>query len=144
MKSKVLFSAVIIFFALLTLSPRFLNRYWELEVIGGHYPRENIVRSYTEECQSDRGVSFTKKFVYLIETESCIPKELLSPEAFGNSSACQCDVIVLGYIKQCTEDHQSYITHLFKPKSTWATGREALYKTSLQQGKKILVLHIYG
>ena len=71
-----------------------------------------------------------KKFLYLLETENCMPKVLTEEEALGNSDHCMCDVIVLSFKKKCTETSPKHIEFIFDPKTTWATGRNVLYEAS--------------
>ena len=88
-------------------------------------------------CPSDDKISFTKNFLYLMQTESCIPKNLLSPSVLGDPLACNCDVLVLGFKRRCTEKYSSHIKHIFQY-STWTTGREFLYNDSIKSGKKYM------
>ena len=87
------------------------------------------------QCPSDKTRKYTKNFVYLIQTESCIPKDLLSPSALGDPSACDCDVVVLGFEEPCKRNHTSHIKHIFDDTSTWTTGREGLYNDTVKAGK---------
>ena len=48
-------------------------------------------------------VHVSSRLVYLVQTESCIPKYLASPEVIGNSSNCKCDVLVLNYKERCND-----------------------------------------
>ena len=48
-------------------------------------------------CLSDDSISFTKSFLYLMQTESCIPKNLLSPSVLGDPLACNLDILVLRF-----------------------------------------------
>ena len=41
------------------------------------------------------------RFLYLLQTESCIPKHLITAETIGNDSMCQCDILVLGFKSVC-------------------------------------------
>ena len=43
-------------------------------------------------------------FLYLTQTEQCLPDQLKL--TIGNSSICQCHVVVLSYQKKCDEDSQ--------------------------------------
>ena len=65
------------------------------------------------------------RFLYLTQTEQCLPDQLKL--AIGNPSTCQCDVVVLSYKKKCKEDsHHKYI---YVPTTTWTTGRNLLFYT---------------
>lgn len=88
-------------------------------------------------CPSDDSISFTRNFLYLMQTESCIPKALLSPNVLGDPSVCNCDVLVLGFKSQCTRKYSSHIKHIFQH-STWSTGRKYLYNNSISSRKKYM------
>ena len=105
-----------------------------------HYSRSNIARYKATDCNLDSGVDFHKKFIYMIMTESCVPEELISIDVFGNSSDCQCDLLVLGYKEKCTtaSTYSSHVTHIFQPSTTWTTGRAALYNNTVQRDKKYM------
>ena len=44
-----------------------------------------------------------KPFVYLTETERCLPQYLASSSQIGDPQKCNCDVIVLSYRAKCSE-----------------------------------------
>ena len=106
----------------------------------GHFSRSNLVRHEAVNCESDKEITFTKRYVYLIQTESCIPENLADKDVFGDPLACNCDVIVLGFKEKCkdTSRYGSHIKHIFNSTTTWTTGRELLYNTSLLSGKKYM------
>ena len=97
-----------------------------------------FVSSQLTVCPDDIIHNFTKKFVYLIETESCIPKDLLSPNVMGDPAVCNCDVVVLGYKEECKGKYSPHIKHILLQNSTWTTGRECLYKYTVDSGKKYM------
>lgn len=66
-----------------------------------------------------------KPFIYLTQTEQCLPSNLSA--AIGDNDTCNCDVIVLSFKAKCTEATPSHVTYLFEPRSTWGSGRNALY-----------------
>ena len=68
-----------------------------------------------------------KPFIYLTQTESCLPSNLASAAEIGNSSTCRCGVIVLSYREECKERTPSHINYMFQPQSTFASGRNLLY-----------------
>ena len=68
-----------------------------------------------------------KPFIYLTQTEYCLPSNLASATEIGNSSTCRCDVIVLSYREECKERTPSHINYMFQPQSTFASGRNLLY-----------------
>ena len=76
-----------------------------------------------------------KLFLYLLETESCLPRYITPQNALGNEVACRCDVIVLSYKRKChsplPQKHMRYIEFNENfTKLTWAEGRNLLYETS--------------
>lgn len=77
-------------------------------------------------------------FLYLIQTESCLPEHLASPGVFGDGQACRCHVLVLGYQRQCTNSSLPHTEHIFKPSTTWATGRNILVNTAMKRTTKYL------
>ena len=68
-----------------------------------------------------------KPFIYLLQTESCLPLNLASAAEIGNTSTCRCDVIVLSYREECKEHTPSHINYMFQPQSTIPSGRNLLY-----------------
>lgn len=72
-----------------------------------------------------------KEFIYLVQTESCLPAYLAGPELLGNASACRCDVIVLSFKTECEETiNMSHVQYIYAPNTTWASGRNLLYRHS--------------
>ncbi|KAL9950943.1 hypothetical protein ACROYT_G043518 [Oculina patagonica] len=69
----------------------------------------------------------TKPFIYLTQTEQCLPAKLSSSRGIGDSDTCNCDVIVLSYKKECQEKKPSHISYIFVTESTWTSGRNILY-----------------
>ena len=69
--------------------------------------------------------TFRKPFIYLTQTEKCIPLRLL--ESIGINDTCNCDVIALSYQAECTELSSVNVAYLFERSSTWSSGRNALY-----------------
>ena len=77
---------------------------------------------------------FIKPFIYLTETEECLPLNLASPSQIGNASTCNCDVIVLSFRTECKEKARApHISYLFDPKSTWVSGRNVLFFAALDR-----------
>ena len=81
-----------------------------------------------------------KKFVYLTQTESCLPKYLQAPQQLGNSSSCQCDVLVLSYRQKCNDSSLQlpHVEYIFDPDTSWTTGRNLLYRIAKKRGQKYL------
>ena len=84
----------------------------------------------------------SKKFVYLLQTEECIPDPLRDLHALGNPEECLCDVIVLSFKKKCTVTPPKHIEYLYDPSSTWTTGRNMLYEASKKKKRNYLYYFI--
>ncbi|XP_068759689.1 uncharacterized protein [Montipora capricornis] len=82
----------------------------------------NIPNKNTENVSAR---TFRKPFIYLTQTEKCIPLRLL--ESIGINDTCNCDVLVLSYQAECTELSSVNVAYLFERSSTWSSGRNALY-----------------
>ncbi|KAJ7381414.1 hypothetical protein OS493_001549 [Desmophyllum pertusum] len=102
--------------------------------------REESRTAYTFNGNEEMSVDFTasrmtgalptlKPFLYLTQTEECLPSNLAS--SIGYNETCNCDVIVLSYQTECTERRPSHVTYMFDPRSTWGSGRNMLYFTAL-------------
>ena len=82
----------------------------------------NIPNKSTENVSAR---TFIKPFIYLTQTEKCIPLRLL--ESIGINDTCNCDVIALSYQAECTELSSVNVAYLFERSSTWSSGRNVLY-----------------
>ncbi len=80
----------------------------------------------------------TLRFLYLVQTESCLPDHLKAVEAFGNALACQCDVLVLGYKQVCRDTALHNVEYLFNSSTTWTTGRNLLHEAAMRRSQKYL------
>ena len=80
------------------------------------------------------------RFIYLTQTESCIPTYLKSPEVIGDSEACQCDVIILSYKTKCTDTSLPHVQYIFNSSKsiTWTTGRNLLYEAAKERKEKYI------
>ena len=81
-----------------------------------------------------------RPFIYLTQTEKCLPLSLLG--LIGDREICNCDVIVLSYQAGCAEVVLSHVTYLFDAQSTWSTVRNALYVTAMKKKNKVPLLYI--
>ena len=79
-----------------------------------------------------------RTFLYLLQTEDCLPEHLKDPEAIGNDTACQCDVLVLSYRSKCYNATSPHIEYIFNSSTTWATGRNLLYEAALERNMNYL------
>ena len=81
-----------------------------------------------------RGSVITRKpFIYLTETEQCLPRNLSSSSQIGDPETCNCDVIVLSFLAKCQDSNQSHITYLFDPNTLFASGRNVLFFAALDR-----------
>ncbi len=80
------------------------------------------------------------RFIYLTQTENCIPTYLKSPEVIGDSEACQCDVIILSYKTKCNDTSLPHVQYIFNSSNsiTWAVGRNLLYETAKEREEKYI------
>ena len=74
-----------------------------------------------------------KPFIYLTETEQCLPRNLASSSQIGDPETCNCDVIVLSFRAKCQENKQSHITYFFDPNTLFASGRNVLFFAALDR-----------
>jgi len=74
-----------------------------------------------------------KPFVYLTETEQCLPPYLASSSHIGDPQTCNCDVIVLSYRAKCQENNQSHVSYLFDPDTLFASGRNVLFFAAMDR-----------
>ena len=75
----------------------------------------------------------SKPFIYLTQTEQCLPQHLVSSTRIGESKTCNCDVIVLSYKEECQGEKPSHISYVFAKESTWTTGRNLLYFVAIER-----------
>ena len=74
-----------------------------------------------------------KPFIYLTETEQCLPHNLASSSQIGDPETCNCDVIVLSFRAKCQENNLAHITYLFDPSTLFASGRNVLFFAALDR-----------
>ena len=75
----------------------------------------------------------SKPFIYLVQTEQCLPQQWASSARIGDSKTCNCDVIVLSYKEECQDEKPAHISYVFAKESTWATGRNLLYFVAIER-----------
>ena len=76
------------------------------------------------------------RFLYLLQTESCLPSNLKSNETIGDPRICNCDVLVLSYRKTCRERPLDHVQYIFESKTTWETGRNLLFEVAMMRKEK--------
>ena len=80
---------------------------------------------------STKSAAVLRPFIYLTQTEQCLPLNLV--DSIGDNYACNCDVIVLSYKAECKELTPSHVTYVYEPQSTWGSGRSTLYVCALNR-----------
>ena len=80
------------------------------------------------------------RFLYLVQTENCLPDNLASPEVIGDSSSCECDVLVLNYQERCSNISLPHVEYVFNSSTTWTTGRNLLYELAMKRDE---IYHYY-
>ena len=79
------------------------------------------------------------RFLYLLQTESCLPDGLKSAGAFGNATACHCDVLVLSYKQICNDTPPAHVEYISASSPTsWNEGRNLLYGVAMRRSGKYL------
>ena len=84
----------------------------------------------------DQQECYNKSFLYMTQTEHCLPYQLRDINALGDSTAC--DVIVLSHKKECRNTSLPHVTYIFNTSTTWTTGRTELYYAAKRINKKYL------
>jgi len=75
----------------------------------------------------------SKPFIYLVQTEQCLPQHLASSTWIGESKTCNCDAIVLSYKEECQDEKPAHISYVLAKESTWTTGRNLLYFVAIER-----------
>ena len=79
------------------------------------------------------------RFLYLLQTESCLPDGLRSIEALGNATACHCDVLVLSYKQTCNDTPPAHVEYISASSPTsWSEGRNLLFGVAMGRSEKYL------
>ena len=104
--------------------------------------RSTMIKKLLQQVESipSRAATETKlsRFLYLVQTEGCLPSKLNSTEVIGHSSTCQCDVLVLNYKHKCDDEPSEHITYIFNPSVSWNAGRNLLFETARERKNKYL------
>jgi hypothetical protein len=75
---------------------------------------------------------FQKHFLYLIQTESCLPAELRTNDTLGDANWRSSDVLVLSFKEPCNDlTHSPRVDYIFDNSTTWTTGRNLLFTTAM-------------
>lgn len=85
-------------------------------------------------AQRKKAFSTTRPFIYLTQTEQCLPLNLASSAQIGDPETCNCDVIVLSFRTECQDEKPaSHISYMFDPTTSWASGRNVLFFTAIER-----------
>ena len=85
--------------------------------------------------QQSTGLPTRKSFLYLTQTEQCLPPYLAKSSQIGDPETCNCDVLVLSYRAKCQadQDKQSHISYLFDPDTLFPSGRNVLFSAAMKR-----------
>ena len=72
------------------------------------------------------------RFLYLVQTESCLPPDQTKNESLGNGSL-DFHVLVLSYKKTCDDHSLSHVEYVFDASTTWTTGRNLLFTLAMKR-----------
>ena len=105
---------------------------------------QRTVFIYTEELDDGRDIppprevpgTKPSRFLYLVQTESCLPSNLTLNETIGNPKICNCDVLVLSYSEACRERPSDHVKYIFDSNATWGTGRNSLFEVAMRMKEK--------
>ena len=95
-----------------------------------YHPENNLINALNNEVP--------RKFLYLLQTENCIPNYLKNANAIGNSSFCYCDVLILSFKSSCNGTSPEHVQYVNYPNTTWSTGRNLLYDIAMKRATKYL------
>ena len=83
-----------------------------------------------------------RKFVYLMNTEQCLPDHLASSEAIGNATACDCEVMVLSYKRPCNDKSLRHVKYFYGPSTGVGGGRNVLYEAAMARDHQQFLYYI--
>ncbi|XP_028418730.1 uncharacterized protein LOC114544248 [Dendronephthya gigantea] len=130
-----------IFLTLVVMALVNIISFWRSDLSNNRRYLRGSNRTYLSESSSlvfSNANKISKKFLYLLQTETCMPEHLKNANAIGNSSSCNCDVLILGYKSSCNEASPEHVQHVHDPNTTWSTGRNLLYDIAMKRTTKYL------
>lgn len=85
-----------------------------------------------------------KRFLYVIQTESCLPRRFLRPDQLG-SEGDSFDLLVLSWKQRCSsEDEYHNVKYIYTMhNTTWSTGRNLIFSNILRQGVHKYLYYIF-
>lgn len=93
---------------------------------------KELLAVYEKGSKADSLGVIRKQFVYLVQTEQCLPSHLA--ESIDVAQNCNCDIIVLSFQAKCNKSIiPSHTSYIFYPQTTWGSGRNVLYFTALNR-----------
>ncbi|KAL5515373.1 hypothetical protein EMCRGX_G000531 [Ephydatia muelleri] len=72
------------------------------------------------------------RFLYLVQTEGCLPTALRTNEALGNGNL-DFHVLVLSYRQPCDDRSLPHMEYVFNASTTWTTGRNLLFTLAMKR-----------
>ena len=94
-----------------------------------------------EDSASPTKANFNRKtavrFLYLVQTEICLPLDLRANEVLGNGSL-DFHVLVLSYRQPCDDRSLSHVEYIFDASTTWTTGRNLLFTIAMKRNTTYL------
>ena len=107
-----------------------------LKFVFSPHPRQltNVPRLL--QAVGDYKVIRRKRFLYLVQSENCLPENLVEYGTLGNGE--DRDVIVLNWRERCREHTEKDLDHLeyiFNNKTSWGSGRNLLYQVAQERNR---------
>ena len=94
------------------------------------------VRGGSSPASTSTGVGIDR-FLYLLQTEACLPSNLRAYDALGNGSL-DFDVLVLSFKALCDDVSLSHVEYISGTSTTWTTGRNLLFETAMKRNTAYL------
>ena len=129
------FTAIILVLVIFVFLKVYVNKFQTVYLASA--PVKNVVEG-TEKL--DR---VSPPFVYLTQTEQCLPSKLAQNLQLNVSSKCRCEVIVLSYQTECQEESPPHFTYLFDNTTTWGSGRNKLFFHAVER-RHLITSTIYS
>ena len=114
--------------------PRYDTR--DQKKVSSKLPYDTQTQAHGEHPPAQR----QRLFLYLTQTEECLPQQLR--KALGDPAVCQCDVAVLSYKESCTDSSLPHVRYIFNQSTTWTTGRNLLFYTFIHNTSDAYLYYI--
>ena len=136
MKSEIQKCRLVLFAGVWTICVCLVLQYWGT-LSGKDIPaKQTFSRNFSGQASSQ---NTTSDFIYMTQTESCLPDNLLRPGVFGDG--CKNDVLVLSWKQPCTSNISrqfKHIKYIYNESTTWSTGRNILYEKAKKRPNSYL------